>query len=230
MLLQDEKKPSLCYADVLSMGFYIYIFARGCVRGRKATIVRRRREEVLLSVSTLLQESHLARSWGLSNLHKHKTHREVQRCKKLVLIFGKSTCITIKDGLKDELWFWWIGAITERFCQSSHQWKCFCKTPTYLSMVGSIILKTKIAEMVLNLVMILVTGEWRSWCQEQGTTLFAGSSADKVLKKLRSDGYCQISNLRSNWAGTLWHFLADFNKFAKLHLLTVHKCPKFFSK
>ena len=73
---------------------------------------------LLLSVSTLLQESHLARSWGLSNLHKHKTHRKVQRCKKqqtqqtclcylflqLVLIFGKSTCITIKDGLKDELW------------------------------------------------------------------------------------------------------------------------------
>ena len=53
-------------------------------------------------------------------------------------------------------------------------------------MVGSIILKTKIAEMVLvlNLVMILVTGEWRSWCQEQGTTLFAGSSADKVFNKL----------------------------------------------
>ena len=173
---------------------------RGCVRGRIATIVRRRREEVLLSVSTLLQESHLARSWGLSNLHKHKTHREVQRCKKqqtqqtclcylfqLVLIFGKSTCITIKDGLKDELWFWWIGAITERFCKSSHQWKCFCKTPTYLSMVGScIIIKTKIVKMVLvlNLVMILVTGEWRSWCQEQGTTLFAGSPADKVLNKL----------------------------------------------
>ena len=105
------------------------------------------------------------------------------------------------------------------FEKSSHQWKCFCKTPTYLSMVGSInILKTKIVEMVLNLVMILVTGEWRSWCQEQGTTLFAGSSADKVFnklfKKLRSDGYCQISNLRSNWAGTLWNVLANFNKFA----------------
>ena len=71
------------------------------------------------------------------------------------------------------------------FEKSSHQWKCFCKTPTYLSMVGSInILKTKIVEMVLNLVMILVTGEWRSWCQEQGTTLFAGSPADKVLNKL----------------------------------------------
>ena len=36
--------------------------------------------------------------------------------------------------------------------------------------------------------------------------------------------------MRSNWAGTLWHVLANFNKFAKLHLLTVHKCPKFFSK
>ena len=98
-------------------------------------------------------------------------------------------------------------------------------------MVGSVILKTKIVEMVLNLVMILVTGEWRSWCQEQGTTLFAGSSADKVFnklsKKLCSYGYCQISSLRSNWAGTLWHVLADFNKFVKLHLLTVHK---FFSK
>ena len=27
----------------------------------------------------------------------------------------------------------------------------------------------------------IVTGEWRSWCQEQGKTLFAGSPSDKVF-------------------------------------------------
>ena len=174
---------------------HLYICARLRAGEESHNCEAEKRRSSPLSLHSLLQESHLARSWGLSNLHKHKTHREVQRCKKQqtqqtclcyffqrVLIFGKSTRITIKDGLKDELWFRWIGAITERFDQSSHQWKCFCKTPTYLSKVGSIILKTKIAEMVL--VLNLVIGEWRSWCQEQGTTLFAGSSADKVFNKL----------------------------------------------
>ena len=30
------------------------------------------------------------------------------------------------------------------------------------------------------MVMLTIQGEWMLWCQEQGTTLFAGSSSDKV--------------------------------------------------
>ena len=86
MLLQDKKKPSLCYVDVLSMGKRLWLHLYICARLRAGEEshnceAEKRRSSDFSSQSPLSYKSRILPDLGAFQTFIN-TRREVQRCKK----------------------------------------------------------------------------------------------------------------------------------------------------